>query len=314
MGKVKAAVMAAEESSPAFVVPGLTKAQMAARLKGLGGSDAERIMSGDWYQLWGEKTKRIQPEDLSRVLPVQMGLVTEAFNAYWFQLQSGIHVNRAAAICERCHVHPAYPHMLCNIDGLVIIDGRLRLFEAKHVNPFGSKGDQPAKHYAQIQHCLEVLDLEGCELSVFFGSMDWSRFSIERDKEYGALLIDREREFWEHVQSDKPPARNEAAEETPKYDLMRQLNMRVNNRWGDGEATWVSTREHVKQGDAAESALKGMMPGDCDFAFGHELCCVRDRAGKLTLRYPTKKDALRIEELLEGERQQLQAEEEAFAL
>jgi hypothetical protein len=315
MGKMKAAAAAAEETSPAFVVPGLTRLQREARSKGIGGSDAERIMSGDWYQLWAEKTGRLQPEDLSRVLPVQMGLATEAFNAYWFHLQSGLQVNRAPSVIERCHVHPAYPQMLCNIDGLVIIDGRLRLFEAKHVNPFGSKGDQPAKHYAQIQHCLEVLDLEGCELSVFFGSMDWSRFSIERDKDYGALLIDREREFWEHVQSDKPPERNEVGEETPKFDLMRQLNMRRDNKWGDGEATWVSTREHVKLGDAAESALKGMMPGDCDFAFGHELCCVRDRAGKLTLRYPNKKDALRIEELLESERLALQREdEEAFAL
>ena len=316
MGKVKAAVVAAEESSPAFVVPGLTPAQLEARSKGLGGSDAERVMSGDWYNLWAEKTKRIQPEDLSRVLPVQMGNVTEAFNAYWYSLQTGIHVNRAPSVIERCHVHPAYPQMLCNIDGLVIIDGRMRLFEAKHVNPFGSKGDQPAKHYAQIQHCLEVLDLEGCELSVFFGSMDWSRFSIERDKEYGALLIDREREFWEHVVSDRPPESETGADagEGPKFDLMRQLNMRTSNAWGDGEATWIRTREHVKQGDAAESALKQMMPGDCDFAFGQELCCVRDRAGKLTLRYPNKKDALRIEELLEGERQQLENEEEAFAL
>ena len=315
MGKMKAVAAAVEESSPEFIVPDLTPQQKEMRSKGLGGSDAERIMSGDWYQLWAEKTKRLQPEDLTRVLPVQMGKVTEAFNAHWFRAQTGIHVNRASSVVERCHVHPAYPHMLCNIDGLVIVDGRLRLFEAKHVNPFGSKGDQPAKHYAQIQHCLEVLDLEGCELSVFFGSMDWSRFSIERDRDYGALLIDRELEFWNHVRSDKPPERTEAVTgEGLGLDLMRQLNMRTSNSWGDNEATWIRTREHVRQGDAAESALKALMPADCDFAFGTELCCVRDRAGKLTLRYPNKKDALRIEELLKAERLQQTDDDEAFAL
>jgi len=41
---------------------------------------------------------------------------------------------------------------------------------------------------------------------------------------------------------------------------------------------------------------------------------VRDRAGKLTLRYPNKKDALRIEELLEAERLQQTDDDEAFAL
>ena len=73
MGKMKAAAAAAEERSPEFIVPDLTPQQKEMRSKGLGGSDAERIMSGDWYQLWAEKTKRLQPEDLTRVLPVQMG-------------------------------------------------------------------------------------------------------------------------------------------------------------------------------------------------------------------------------------------------
>jgi Phage-related protein, predicted endonuclease len=209
MGKMKAAAAAAEESSPEFIVPDLTPQQKEMRSKG----SAAPMRSGSCRGLvsaLGREDQAPGPGGSERVLPVQMGKVTEAFNAHWFRVQTGIHVNRAPSVVERCHVHPAYPHMLCNIDGLVIVDGRLRLFEAKHVNPFGSKGDQPAKHYAQIQHCLEVLDLEGCELSVFFGSMDWSRFSIERDRDYGALLIDRELEFWNHVRSDKPPERTEA--------------------------------------------------------------------------------------------------------
>ena len=302
MGKMKAAADAAEDTSPEFVMPGLTSAQRNARAAGLGGSDAERVMAGDWYRLWSEKTKRVKPEDLSRVLAVQMGNVTEAFNAYWFGLQTGIPVNRSFSVHRRTHLHPVHPFMLCNIDGLVIIDGRLRLFEAKHVNPFGSKADAPAKYYAQIQHNLEVLDLEGCELSVLFGNSDWQRFSVERDKEYANLLLDREREFWEHVVRDKPPTegQGEATQPAVSLELMRQLNMCASNEWGDHEATWVRTREHVKQADAAESALKAMMPADCDFAFGHELVCVRDRAGKLSLRYPNKKDSLRVEELAAG--------------
>ena len=105
MGKMKAAAAAAEERSPDFIVPDLTPQQKEMRSKGLGGSDAERIMSGDWYQLWAEKTKRVVPEDLSRVLPLQMGKATEAFNAHW--VQTGIHVNRAPSVVERamCILH-----------------------------------------------------------------------------------------------------------------------------------------------------------------------------------------------------------------
>ena len=51
----------------------------------LGGSDANRIMRGDWHTLWLEKTKREEPEDLSWNLPVQIGLHTETVNKMFFE-------------------------------------------------------------------------------------------------------------------------------------------------------------------------------------------------------------------------------------
>lgn len=299
MGRVKAAADAEADVSPPFVVPGLTPAQVKARHGLIGGSDAERIMAGDWQNLWAEKTGRQPQEDLSGNLPVQMGNVTQAFNAYWFTLRTKLPVNTSANVTKRTHTHAAFPYMVANIDGLVIIDGRLRLFEAKHTNPFGSKGETPAKYYAQVQHCLEVLDIEGCEMSVFFGNSDWQRFSVERDKDYARLLMEREAEFWDYIVRDIKPdeGRDMAPAATVAMSLMRQINMRSNNVWGDLEATWVRSREHVKQSDAAESALKEMMPVDCDFAFGNECVCVRDRAGKLSLRFPNRKDSERIQDL-----------------
>ena len=45
------------------------------RPKTLGGSDAVRIMEGDWHTLWKEKTGRQEPANLDRVLPVQLGIL-----------------------------------------------------------------------------------------------------------------------------------------------------------------------------------------------------------------------------------------------
>jgi hypothetical protein len=286
--------------SPDFVVPGLTGAQRAAREKGLGASDAERIMKGDWRRLWREKTKRAAPEDLSDRLAVQMGSVTEAFNAYWFTRRTGILVNRAPAVVDRTHQHAAIPYMLANIDGLVLIDDRMRLFEAKHHNAFGSKTDAPANNYAQMQHAMEVLDLEGCEMSVFFGNADWQRFSVERDRDYCALLMERETEFWDYVLRDHEPPGDSEPETSPALELMRQLDMRTNNEWGDAEATWIDARPHRIRFDEAESRLKAMLPADVDFAFGAELCCVRNKGGSLSLRYPNKRDDKRIRDLVEA--------------
>ena len=59
------------------------------RPKTLGGSDAIRIMEGDWHTLWLEKTGRQEPANLDRVLPVQIGIVTEELNKQWFAQETG---------------------------------------------------------------------------------------------------------------------------------------------------------------------------------------------------------------------------------
>ncbi len=88
----------------------------AERRKGIGGSDAEQVMSGDWVGLWEDKTGRREPEDLSGILPVAMGSWTEPLNRHWFTLQTGIEVTT-----EGCNhlVHPDHPWMRANLDGII---------------------------------------------------------------------------------------------------------------------------------------------------------------------------------------------------
>ncbi len=59
----------------------------------IGGSDAVKIMNGDWIELWEIKTGRIESPDLSKNLAVQMGILTEDFNISWFEqeYQKGVH-------------------------------------------------------------------------------------------------------------------------------------------------------------------------------------------------------------------------------
>ena len=182
---------------------------------------------------------------------------------------------------------------------MVHIDSRLRLWEGKHTNPFGSKGDAPARYLAQVQHALAVMELEGCEMSVLFGNSDWKSFSMERDQKYIDMLIENEATFWEHVQSDKPPPGDVVIDAGPSLELMRQVDMRASNLWNDAEATWVANRPHKILFDDAESKIKAMMAADMEFAFGNALACTRDKAGKLSLRLPTNKDLLRIQQMME---------------
>jgi hypothetical protein len=55
----------------------------------IGGSDCVKIMQGNWLELWQVKTGRVEPEDLSRNIAVQMGVYTEDFNLEWFAHEYG---------------------------------------------------------------------------------------------------------------------------------------------------------------------------------------------------------------------------------
>jgi predicted phage-related endonuclease len=58
----------------------------------VGGSDARTVMGHDegaLIRLWREKRGEIEPEDLSRNLTVQFGIVTEELNRRWFERETG---------------------------------------------------------------------------------------------------------------------------------------------------------------------------------------------------------------------------------
>ena len=51
----------------------------------LGGSDSNRLMRGDGLILWQEKIGLVKPADLSKILPVQLGIATESINLDWLE-------------------------------------------------------------------------------------------------------------------------------------------------------------------------------------------------------------------------------------
>ena len=62
------------------------------RMGFIGGSDAVKIMQGDWYELWLQKTGQAEPNDLSKQFNVQLGTYTEDFNLAWFEQEYGVQV------------------------------------------------------------------------------------------------------------------------------------------------------------------------------------------------------------------------------
>src|SRR5580693_2520407 len=84
----------------------------------IGGSDARVIMGKDekaLLRLWREKRGEEAAPDLSGVLIVQLGLVTEGLNRRWYELNSG---HRILDV-QRHAIHRTMPWMAATLDGLV---------------------------------------------------------------------------------------------------------------------------------------------------------------------------------------------------
>src|SRR5713226_6898031 len=82
----------------------------------IGGSEARVIMGQDekaLLRLWREKRGGEGPPDLSGVLIVQLGLVTEDLNRRWYELNSGLRIGDI----QRHAIHRTIPWMAATLDG-----------------------------------------------------------------------------------------------------------------------------------------------------------------------------------------------------
>ncbi len=165
-------------------------------MKGLGGTDAKEIVNGNWKDLWEIKTGKKPPVDLSDVLPVQLGIVTEDFNREWFTKETQIQVLKPGIIQSKL-----VEFLYASVDG--ITDSGC-IFEAKHVSPFSFK-DVTHRYYPQIQHYLMVTRFQKAYLSVLIGNSQHKIYEIERDDEFIKQMFYAECMFWNFVMTNVQP-------------------------------------------------------------------------------------------------------------
>ena len=167
------------------------------RPTGIGGTDAIRLAAGEWKNLWLEKTGKVEREDLSGVLPVQLGIFTEEFNRRWYQEVSG---ERVVSIGQ-VFTHPQYDYIYGSLDGIA----KGKVFEAKHINPFVKEDKIIEKYYPQVQHYMMVTGFSKAVLSVLRGTMAYNIYHVEADKKFQQKLEIACHIFWFYVVNDIEP-------------------------------------------------------------------------------------------------------------
>ena len=119
----------------------------------LGGSDSVRIMRGEWYQLWAERTGRADPEDLSDKLNVQIGIATETINLNWLEKSIEVDIDRDIAV-------PPREFLMAHLDGMTKDNDKIPC-EAKHTYENNTMENWTHTHVGQISETQEKTIVTG---------------------------------------------------------------------------------------------------------------------------------------------------------
>jgi predicted phage-related endonuclease len=246
----------------------------------IGGSDARIIMGQDaaaLRQLWREKRGEVLPKDLSGVLIVQLGLVTEELNRRWYEAQSG---HRVTDIQSRLR-HPVHQWMAATLDGRVDPGGAV--FEAKFMLPWSFSEQAAAeKHMAQLQHNMWVANARAAVLAIITGGGQWVELTIPADPLYQHLLLTAEKKFWRCVGSGEPPQLFGVEPPRPRLAAVRVVDMSSSNAWGELAAVYRDTYAAHQSHEGAKAELKALMPEDAREAIGHGLRGKRSKSGAIS--------------------------------
>jgi len=256
------------------------------RSVGIGGSDAMRIMAGDWVRLYEEKVGNRQSEDLSGVFKVQLGVYTEPFHADWFAKMLGTEVT----ILTDTLLHPDHEWMYAHLDRW--IPKHKTFVELKHTRSGASVWEKSRFYMPQLQHYMAVTNTKSCYFSIIPGNDEPRYCEVERDDDYIENLIQMEQSFWWHVKEREAPeqtpfgelARVNKMAEAVKVDGYRVADMTKDNLWTDAAARFIANQAAAKAFDQAKDDLRSAVGDDVGEAYGHGVVAKRDSRGRVSIR------------------------------
>jgi len=253
---------------------------------GLGGTDAMRIMSGDWFRLYQEKLQIILPANLDEVFEVQLGIYTEPFHRQWFQTHTGFEVEPH----EGRHISDTKPFMYAHIDGWIL--SKKTFVELKHTNAFFSLKDRIRYYMPQLHHYMYVMDVKTCYFSAIFGNSAPQYAVVGIDIAYMSELIRMEEAFWWHVENkiapEDLPSRDIDAlakmAENATIDGYRTVDMSQSNSWISHSQDFLRSKDAYDLHEKSKEELKSLVGDDVGEAYGNGVVIKRNKKGHLLVR------------------------------
>ena len=168
------------------------------RRRTIGGSDAAAIVGlSKWatpLTVYMDK-KGLFP-DKPDSIPMRIGRELEETVARLWMEETGKKCQRRNAIL----INPAYPFAHANVDRWVV--GENAGLECKTTSEMNMKtfrgNEYPANYYVQCMHYMALTGADRWHLAVLVGNRELFTFTIERDEEEIAALMEQEKAFYEN--------------------------------------------------------------------------------------------------------------------
>ena len=223
----------------------------------IGGSDCYRIMQGHWQEVWEIKTGRKKPDDLSMVLPVQLGIYTEPFNISWFETHTQ----------NKVQFPPRIAKTIGSVPAAGLLDGQTdkgNVVETKHTNARKNMDDIIQYYMPQIQLYAKLIDADGIHMSVIFGNERWESAFVRFDRTYFNAMWSVIEDFWSYVIDDiAPPQEMDTpikinTDPIPINDMIKR-DASNDNAFVDAAQTFVDEMASAKTFENVKKDLKAMV-------------------------------------------------------
>ena len=187
------------------------------RKKYIGASDAPIIMQiSPWktpYQLWLEKLDLVPPGIKNSAM--ERGLQLESEARLTFSIKTGIDMSPKVVI------HPSVKWMMASLDGLS--NDKKNAVEikcpGKTDHAVAAQGKVPEKYYPQLQHQMEVAQLDMIFYYSFHEEFGDYIIEVNRDDKFIKKMKKEEEQFYDCVQSFISPKLTDRDYETRNDDV-----------------------------------------------------------------------------------------------
>lgn len=170
----------------------------------LGSSDAAAILGvSPWKTVLDLYNEKVNPQETltNSNFAMRRGVELEPLALAKFEDETGYLMTPAV------RVHSAYPMLSASLDGLEL-DGLCAVeikCPGRSDHELALKGVVPEKYIPQLQHIMEVCQLEEIYYMSYISDSNFTIFTVKKDHEYTTRLLQAELDFWQRVQDRNPP-------------------------------------------------------------------------------------------------------------